>query len=190
MSGRRLSSGGIFYSQLDQSNTPTGLRALRTPPRSPQANSLCERVLGTLRRECLDFLIPLKEKHLRIVMKNWVNHCNRNRPHASLGPEIPDPPVDLPVTPHKRRHRIPTRLKVVARPVPGGLHHRIWLGREGCMNFCGSFRYQIQGTHPSPSSTLAVNSEIPGGWIDLIRRDVDMLATTVHLLFDNGSEPG
>jgi len=47
---------------------------------------------------------------------------------------------------------------------------------------------QIQGAHPSPRSTLAVNSAIPGGWIDLTRRGFDLLATTYHFLFNNGSE--
>ena len=118
---------GIFSPQLDGSITHMGLRVLKTPPRSPKANSLCERVIGTLRRECLDFLIPLTENHLRIVTKNWVEHYNRGRPHSSLGPGIPDPPVDLPVTPHEHRHRIPSRCKVVAHPILGGLHHEYGL---------------------------------------------------------------
>jgi putative transposase len=114
---------GIFSPQLDQSITHMGLRVLKTPPRSPKANSLCERVIGTLRRECLDFLIPLTENHLRIVTENGVEHYNRGRPHSSLGPGIPDPPVDLHVTPHEHRHRIPSRCKIVAHPILGGLHH-------------------------------------------------------------------
>ena len=80
-------------------------------------------MIGTLRRECLDFLIPLTENHLRLVTKHWVAHYNRGRPHSRLGPGIPDPPVDLPVRPHEHRHRIPSYCKVVAHPVLGGLHH-------------------------------------------------------------------
>jgi transposase InsO family protein len=118
---------GIFSPQLDGSITHMGLRVLRTPPRSAKANSLCERVIGTLRRECLDFLIPLTGNHLRIVTKDWGAHYNRGRPHTSLGPGIPDPPVDLPVTPHKHRHRIPNHCKVVAHPIRGGLHHEYGL---------------------------------------------------------------
>ena len=114
---------GIFSPQLDGSITHRGLRVLKTPARSPRANCLCERVIGTLRRECLDFVIPLTENHLRIVTKNRVAHYNRGRPHTRLGPGIPDPPVDLPVTPHEHRHRIPGHCKVVAHPVPGGIHH-------------------------------------------------------------------
>jgi hypothetical protein len=100
-----------------------GLRVLRTPPRSSQASSLCERVIGTLRRECLDFMIPLTESHLRAVLKRWVAHYNQGRPHAALGPGIPDPPIALPVTPHEHRHLMPGYLKVLAHPVLGGLHH-------------------------------------------------------------------
>src|SRR5205807_6750113 len=47
------------------------------------ANAFCERLIGTLRRECLDFLIPLNERHLRSLLKEWVTHYNRGRPHAS-----------------------------------------------------------------------------------------------------------
>jgi len=118
---------GIFALQLDQSFTHMGLRVLKTPPRSPKANSPCERVIGTLRRECLDFLIPLTENHSRVVTKNWVEHYNRCRLHSSRGPGIPDPPVDLPVTPHEHRHRIPSHCNVVAHPVLGGLHREYGL---------------------------------------------------------------
>ena len=118
---------GIFSPQLDGSITHLGLRVLKTPPRSPKANSLCERFIGTLRRECLDFVIPLTENHLRIVTKNWIAHYNRGRPHSSLGPGIPDPTVDLPVAPHEHRHRIASHCKVVAHPVLGGLHHEYGL---------------------------------------------------------------
>ncbi len=120
----------IFSSQLDQSITCMGLRVLRTPYRSPKANGFCERVIGTLRRECLDFLIPLTENHLRIVLKNWLTHYNHGRPHSSIGPGIPDPPADLPVTLQKHRHRIPGHLKVVGHPVLGGLHHEYELVPE------------------------------------------------------------
>ena len=114
---------GIFSPQLDQSISHRGIRVLRSPPRSPKANSLCERVIGTFRRECLDFLIPITESHLRCISTNWVAHYNKGRPHSSIGPGIPDPPSDLPVSPQIHRHRIPDHLKVVARPILGGLHH-------------------------------------------------------------------
>jgi transposase InsO family protein len=117
----------IFSPELDQSITRMGLCVLRTPRRSPKANSLCERVIGTLRRECLDYLIPLAESHLRFITKTWVAHYNSGRPHSSLGPGIPDPPVALHVMPQEHRHYLPNQLKVVAHPILGGLHHEYGL---------------------------------------------------------------
>ncbi|MEN8130348.1 MAG: integrase core domain-containing protein [Pseudomonadota bacterium] len=113
----------IFSSHLDQSISNLGVRVLRTPPRCPQGNSICERVIGTLRRECLDFMIPLTENHLRTVLKQWVTHYNRGRPHSSLGPGLPDPPFGLAVSPHQQRHLIPDHFLVGSRPILGGLHH-------------------------------------------------------------------
>jgi transposase InsO family protein len=60
----------LFSRALDQQLTNLGVRVLRTPIQAPMANSVCERLGGTLRRECLDFLIPFNERHLRIVVKN------------------------------------------------------------------------------------------------------------------------
>jgi putative transposase len=48
-----------------------GLRVLKTPVAAPQANAYCERLIGTLRRECLDWVIPLNERHLRRVLAEW-----------------------------------------------------------------------------------------------------------------------
>ena len=120
----------IFSSQLDQSITRMGLRVLRTPYRSPKANSRCERVIGALRRECLDFLIPLTENHLRIILKNWIKHYNQGRPRSSIGPGIPGPPAGLPVTLQEHRHHIPGHLKVVGHLVLGGLHHEYELVKK------------------------------------------------------------
>ena len=60
--------------------------------RSPKANAISERVIGTYRRECLDWLIPLSESHLRSMLKVWATHYNRARPHMALGP---GPPIRL-----------------------------------------------------------------------------------------------
>jgi putative transposase len=113
----------IFSQELDQRIGHLGLRVLKTPPLSPQANALCERLLGTLRRECVDFVIPLTEHHLRRLLKEWVHHYNEGRPHMSLGPGIPQPPTSLPVHLQAHRHRLPAHLRVVSRPILGGLHH-------------------------------------------------------------------
>jgi transposase InsO family protein len=117
----------IFSAQLDRSIQNLGLRILKTPPQSPQANALCERLIGTLRRECLDFVIPLTVNHGRRLLAAWIPHYNHGRPHMSPGPGIPQPPPHLPVPWHAHRHRIPTSLQVVARPILGGLHHEYGL---------------------------------------------------------------
>jgi putative transposase len=120
----------IFSQQLDQCVRNLGLRVLKTPPQSSQANAICERFLGTLRRECLDFVIPLTEHHLRRLLQEWVWHYNAGRPHMSLGPGMPQSPTSLPVPRHIHRHRLPAHLHVVVRPILGGLHHEYWLEEQ------------------------------------------------------------
>ena len=99
----------IFSQQLDQGIRHLGLRVLKTPVRTPQANALCERLIGTLRRECLDYLIPLSANHLLYVLTQWVPHYHGGRPHMALGPGIPRP--------------LPEPLRGMTRPILGGLHH-------------------------------------------------------------------
>ncbi|RZL88146.1 MAG: hypothetical protein EOP82_24045 [Variovorax sp.] len=53
---------------------------------------MCERVIGTIRRECLDWVIPLSEPHLRSILHEWVSHYNGGHPHSALGPGVPGPP--------------------------------------------------------------------------------------------------
>jgi putative transposase len=113
----------IFSRQLDQSIRHLGLRVLKTPPRCPQANAICERVLGTLRRECLDFLIPLTEHHLRQLVVEWVTHYNTGRPHMALGPGIPQPLTSGVASLQKDRHVLLDHLSIVAHPILRGLHH-------------------------------------------------------------------
>jgi putative transposase len=120
----------IFSQALDQGIRHLGLRVLKTPPHSPQANVLCERLLGTLRRECLDFVIPLTERHLRRLLHEWVVHYNTGRPHMALGPGILQPPLHLPAPRHVYRHRLPEHLRVAARPILGGLHHEYRLEEQ------------------------------------------------------------
>jgi hypothetical protein len=116
----------IFSQELDQRVRHLGLRVLKTPVRSPQANAFCERFLGTLRRECLDFLIPLTEDHLRSLLHEWAQHYNTGRPHMAWGPGIPQPPPHLPMPLQEHRHRLPEPLQVVARPILSGWYHEYW----------------------------------------------------------------
>ena len=78
----------IFAKSLDESIRNLELTVLKSPPHSPKANAICERVIGTIRRECLDWLIPMSEGHLRWILKSWVEHYNRGRPHSSLGAPV------------------------------------------------------------------------------------------------------
>lgn len=119
----------IFSVELDESIRRLGLRVLKSPPRSPKANSICERVIGTIRRECLDWIIPLSEAHLRQTLKAWVTHYNRGRPHTALGPGVPDPPASLAVPLSSSRHRLDDFLSVHAKAILGGLHHEYSLAR-------------------------------------------------------------
>ena len=119
----------IFSRKLDQEVTALGVKILRTPVRAPKANSVCERLVGTVRRECLDFLIPMGEAHLKQILNTWVTHYYQGRVHMSLGPGIPaaqrpTPPVN------SERHRLPDGHVVRCRAVLGGLHHEYWLERR------------------------------------------------------------
>jgi putative transposase len=114
----------IYSAELGHAVRAMGVRILKTPFRSPQANSHCERLVGSLRRDCLDFLIPIDEGHLRGILKEWKSHYDQARPHASLGPGLPEPANGLPVPLQKQRHQIPAGYRVRAKPVLGGLHHK------------------------------------------------------------------
>jgi hypothetical protein len=66
-----------------------GIKSLRTPIQAPRANSVGERWVRTIRRECLDHLIPLSERHLRRILAEFVDYYNHDRPHRSLGLQAP-----------------------------------------------------------------------------------------------------
>ena len=118
----------IFAAHLDESMARLGIRILKSPPRCPMANAICERVIGTIRRECLDWLMPLSESHLRSILKSWNSHYNTGRPHMGLGPGVPDPPpAALARLPPLSRHRRGESYAVGARPILGGLHHEYYL---------------------------------------------------------------
>src|SRR5262249_22512838 len=73
----------IYSEAFDCTIAAMGLTILKTPVHAPQANAFCERLIGTIRRECLDWVIPLSEDHLRSILGEWVTHFNSGRPHAS-----------------------------------------------------------------------------------------------------------
>jgi transposase InsO family protein len=55
------------------------------------ANAHCERVIGTIRRECLDYMIPMNERYLKRIVREFATYYNRGRTHSALGPGLPEP---------------------------------------------------------------------------------------------------
>jgi putative transposase len=116
----------IFSKDLDKAVTAMGVRILKTPVRAPKANAFCERLVGTIRREYLDFLIPFGERHLNQLLAHWRAHYNHARVHTSLGPGVPDPiRPSPPISAH--RHHLPAGHVLRSKAVLGGLHHEYWL---------------------------------------------------------------
>ena len=102
---------GVVFSSRAQS---MGIREVKTAPRSPWQNPYVERLIGTLRRECLDHIVVLNENHLRRLLRDYLTYYHRCRTHLSLEKDSPESrPVE--------------RLdqgRIVETPMVGGLHHR------------------------------------------------------------------
>jgi putative transposase len=111
-----------FSAQLDRQIEMWGIQVLRSPVRVPTANAYCERLIGTIRRECLDYVIPMNEWHLQRILREWISHYNAGRPHQSLGPGIPEPPPSKPTICDHSCGLIASS-RVLSRPILGGLHH-------------------------------------------------------------------
>jgi transposase InsO family protein len=92
-----------------------GIEAILTPIQAPKANAIAERVIGTLRRECLDHLIVINERQLVRVLREYRAHYNDGRPHPTLGLETPTGPPP--------RAAPPPTGRIIACPVLGGVHH-------------------------------------------------------------------
>jgi transposase InsO family protein len=105
---------GVFGVVFDARVDPMGIRQVRIAPRSPWQNSFAERWVGTLRREALDHVIVLGERHLLRLVRGYIAYYNEDRPHMSLAG---DAPIARSVEP-------PSRGRVVALSRVGGLHHR------------------------------------------------------------------
>ena len=80
---------GIFSGELDRDVNTFGIAALKTPVRAPKANAYCERLIGSLRREFLDWFIPLNERHVRMLAREWVVHYNEGRAAQEFGTRHP-----------------------------------------------------------------------------------------------------
>src|SRR5882724_506414 len=103
----------IFGGQFRQRVKAIGVAEVLTTPRSPWQNPFAERVIGTIRRELLDHVIVLNERHLRRRLRNYLGYYHASRTHLALGKDAPEP---RPVEPPERRD-------IVAVPQVGGLHH-------------------------------------------------------------------
>ena len=81
---------GKYGAQFEQVAIGSGIKAIRTPFGAPKANAKCERLIGSMRRECLDHILILSEGHLGETVKAYVEYYNRSRPHQGIGQQIPD----------------------------------------------------------------------------------------------------
>jgi transposase InsO family protein len=100
-----------FGTAFDVLARATGIRIIRTAVRAPDMNAICERFLGSLRRECLDHVLVLDGRHFQRVVAGYVDYYNAARPHQGLRQQTPVP-ADRPI-----------EGPIITLPVLGGLHH-------------------------------------------------------------------
>ena len=99
------------------------MKVLRTAVQAPLMNAVCERLIGSVRRECLDHVIIFGIKHLDRVLTEYCAFFNICRPHHGIGQR-------LPVLSPRKIYRKGTKINSV--PVLGGLHHDYWVAAGGC----------------------------------------------------------
>src|SRR5919198_1620331 len=104
----------IFGEEFRRQVKDMGIQEVLSTPRSPWQRAYVERVIGSIRRECLDHLIVLHEVSLRRILASYFQYYHRSRTHLSLGKDSPEPRPTLPLE----------MGRVVAVPQVGGLHHR------------------------------------------------------------------
>jgi len=102
-----------YGADFDRAAQGVGTRVLRTPVRAPKANAFCERFLGSVRRECLDHVLILGERHLLETLAEYVGYFDRARTHQGIGQLVPAG-FSTAAT---------GRGAIIAQPVLGGLHH-------------------------------------------------------------------
>jgi putative transposase len=88
---------------------------IHTPYEAPRANAICERLVGSLRRECLDHVLVIGVRPLIRILKEFVSYFNEARPHQGITQRIPAPRASPPGEPNAG--------KVIVFPVLNGLHH-------------------------------------------------------------------
>jgi transposase InsO family protein len=104
---------GTRFSLIAQSSS---IQEIVLPPQSPNLNAICERFIGSLRRECLDQILIVNEAQLRSIVQEYVAYFNQARPHQGLDQQIPNSKLAPSFTPAAQS-------KIVSQPVLGGLHH-------------------------------------------------------------------
>jgi putative transposase len=105
---------GVYGARFSRRIAGMGIEEVITAPRSPWQNPYVERIMGSIRRECLDHVVVLGERHLRRILKSYFDYYHRSRPHLSLEKDSPEPRAIEP----------PEMGEVIALPQVGGLHHR------------------------------------------------------------------
>jgi putative transposase len=97
-----------FTAAFDEVFADNGMRTIKTPVRSPRADSFAERYAGTLRRECLDHLLIYGERHLRQILAEYARHYNEHRPHQSREqrPPLHEPGQTIDVTARIERRQV------------------------------------------------------------------------------------
>ncbi len=105
----------IFSQRLTEAIGQLGIEATRTANRSPWQNGTAERWVGTVRRELLDHVIVIDERHLRRLLRDYVDYYNEDRIHTCLRDSPHRRPAEIRPSEHAR---------VVGLPRVGGLHHR------------------------------------------------------------------
>jgi putative transposase len=104
----------IYGPEVQRAIYNLGCEQIRTSPRSPWQNPFVERVIGSIRRECLDHVIIFHENHLRKVLRGYIEYYRESRTHLGLNKDCPE----------SRSVEPPAMGKVVSIPQVGGLHHR------------------------------------------------------------------
>ncbi|WP_194922726.1 integrase core domain-containing protein [Catenulispora pinisilvae] len=99
-----------FTDGFDAVFTDEGFRILKSPPRAPKANAICERVIGELRRELFDRMLIVNQEHLRQTLTTYLAHRNEARPHRALGQLTPaqaetGPPVPVNLADYRIRRK-------------------------------------------------------------------------------------
>ena len=109
--------GPDFTAAFDAVFQAVGTRILVGAIQAPRMNAICERLVGTLRREVLDRTLILCEAHLRAVLTEYQTHYNTARPHQGIAQHVPDADRDTP----RATVTDPGTARIHRRPVPGGL---------------------------------------------------------------------